>query len=159
MADDFEYSGPPIQWTLAGADEAEQTENLEQVEPSPGFEHAQQLVFDTIARRAPTMVLDYTSQMVQQRALVDGIWHKMAPMDRESGDYMLATLKQMAGLNYKERRARQEGNFTALLRKIKYKVRVVTQGVKTGERVALYLDWKRPDSRKPGRSRHASQRV
>lgn len=144
MADDFEYIGPPIQWALAGANEAEQTENLEQVEPSPGFEHAQQLVFDAIARLAASTVLDFTAQQVHQRFLVDGIWHKMPPMDRESGDYMLATLKQMAGLNYKERRARQEGTFTAFVRKTKFKVRLVSQGVKTGERIALYLDWKHP---------------
>jgi type II secretory ATPase GspE/PulE/Tfp pilus assembly ATPase PilB-like protein len=143
MPDEFEYSGPPIQWTLAGADETAQAENLEQVESSPGFEHAQQLVFDAVARLALTTVLDYTSKAVQKRFQADGIWHKMPPMDRESGDAMLATLKQMAGLNDKERRAKQEGSFTALIRKTKYKVRLVSQGVKTGERVAVYLDWKR----------------
>ena len=144
MSDDFEYSGPTIQWTLAGDDETQQEENLDQVEESFGFDHAQQLVADTVARLAPTTVLDFTSRMVQQRAQVDGIWHKLPPMDRESGDLMLATLKQMAGLNVKERRQRQEGSFTALIRKTKYKVRLVSQGVKTGERVAVYLDWKQP---------------
>ena len=144
MSDDFEYSGPAIQWTLAGDDATQQEENLDKVEESFGFDHAQQLVADTVARLALTTVLDFTSKMVAQRAQVDGIWHKLPPMDRESGDQMLATLKQMAGLNYKERRARQEGSFTALIRKIKYKVRLVSQGVKTGERVAIYLDWKRP---------------
>ena len=139
MSDDFEYSGPEIQWTLAGDDNS-----LEQVEESFGFDHAQQLVADTVARLALTTVLDYSSKMVQQRAQVDGIWHKLPPMDRESGDQMLATLKQMAGLNEKERRARQEGSFTALIQKTKFKVRLVSQGVKTGERVAIYLDWKRP---------------
>ena len=144
MSDDFEYSGPAIQWTLAGDDATQQEENLDKVEESLGFDHAQQLVADTVARQALTTVLDFTSKMVAQRAHVDGIWHKLPPMDRESGDQMLATLKQMAGLNVKERRQRQEGSFTALIRKIKYKVRLVSQGVKTGERVAIYLDWKRP---------------
>ena len=143
MPDEFEYSGPSIQWTLAVTDGADQAENLDQVESSPGHAHVQQLVFDAIARLAPTTVLDYTAQTVHKRALVDGIWHKFAPVDRETGDYMLATLKQMAGLNYKERRAPQEGSFTALVRKTKYKIRVLSQGVKTGERVAVYLDWKK----------------
>ena len=144
MSDDFEYSGPTIQWTLAGDDDAQQAENLETVEESLGYDHAQQLVADTVARLALTTILDFTSKMVAQRTQVDGIWHKLPPMDRESGDQMLETLKQMSGLNVKERRARQEGSFTALIRKIKYKVRIVSQGVKTGERVAIYLDWKRP---------------
>jgi len=139
MSEDFEYSGPSIQWTLAGGDE-----DLEQVEESLGYDHAQQLVADTVARLALTTVLDYSSKMVQQRAQVDGIWHKLPPMDRESGDLMLVTLKQMAGLNPKERRAKQEGSFTGLIGKIKYKIRLVSQGVKTGERVGIYLDWKRP---------------
>ena len=80
MSDDFEYSGPTIQWTLAGDDETQQEENLDQVEESFGFDHAQQLVADTVARLAPTTVLDFTSRMVQQRAQVDGIWHKLPPI-------------------------------------------------------------------------------
>lgn len=148
MPDDFEYSGPAIQWTLAGDDETQQAETLDQAEESFGYDHAQQLVADSVARLAPKTILDYTSRAVMQRTHVDGIWHKLPPMDRESGDEMLETLKLMAGLNPKERRANQEGNFTALIRKTKYKVRLVSQGVKTGERVALYLDWKRdiPDT-------------
>jgi len=65
-------------------------------------------------------------------------------MDRETGDYMLATLKQLAGVDYRERRARQTGNFGTMYLKKKQKFKLVSQGIKTGERVALYLDYKRP---------------
>ena len=134
----------PIQITPAGETAEEQDATLEVVEPSPGFPAAARLLAEAIEKEAITTVLDFTPQQVSLRFLIDGLWHSGTPMDRETGDFMLATLKKIAGLEYRERRARQEGKFTTLYRKKKQQVRLVSQGIKTGERVAIYLDWKKP---------------
>lgn len=135
---------PPIEFTAAGATPEEQKTNLKIVEPSPGFEPAADLVSEAIVKNADVTVLDFNQQQVVVRFQIDGLWHAGVPMDRETGDYMLASLKQLAGLDYRERRARQEGNFGTLYLKIRQKFKLVSQGIQTGERVALYLDYKRP---------------
>lgn len=135
---------PPIQLTAAGADEKEQKANLDRVIPSPGFPTCVHVICDAIEKRSDTTVFDFTPQLVNIRYRIDGIWHNMPQMDRETGDYMMATLKQLAGMNYRERRARQEGNFQGLLMKRKYKCRVVSQGIKSGERIALYINIPQP---------------
>ena len=112
---------PPIHFTAAGRDEKEQQANLAIVTPSPGFPTAVHLICDAIEKRSDTTVFDFMPQVVNIRYRIDGIWHNMPPMDRETGDFMMATLKQLAGMNYRERRARQEGRFQALLMKRKYK--------------------------------------
>ena len=143
MAYDEDYI-PPIQFTPAGDSEEEQSAVLKIVKPSPGFPRTAQILAEAIEKDSHTTVLDFTPQQVSIRFQIDGVWHPGTPMDRETGDYMLATLKKIAGLEYRERRARQEGKFKTLYLKNKQQVRVVSQGIKTGERVAIYLDWKKP---------------
>jgi type II secretory ATPase GspE/PulE/Tfp pilus assembly ATPase PilB-like protein len=140
----FDEFTPPIEFTAAGATPEEQKTNLKIVKPSPGFDPAAELVSEAIIKNADVTVLDFNPQQVVLRFQIDGLWHSGAPMDRETGDYMLATLKQLAGLNYRERRARQEGGFGTLYLKNRQKFKVVSQGIQSGERVALYLDYKRP---------------
>ncbi|MEM9411410.1 MAG: ATPase, T2SS/T4P/T4SS family [Planctomycetota bacterium] len=135
---------PPIQFTAAGSDEKTQQENLERITPSPGYPTCVNLICDAIEKRSDTTVFDFTQQMVNIRYRIDGMWHSMPPMDRESGDLMMATLKQLAGMNYRERRAKQEGAFQSMLMKKKYKCRVISQGVPTGERIALYINIPQP---------------
>ena len=135
---------PPIQLTAAGDNPKEQRANLKRVTPSPGFPTCVHLICDAIEKRSDTTVFDFTPQVVNIRYHIDGTWHSMPQMDRETGDFMMATLKQLAGMNFRERRARQEGNFGALLMKKKYKCRVLSQGVKTGERIALYINIPEP---------------
>jgi len=47
-------------------------------------------------------------------------------------------------MNYQERRQRQKGKFEAVFEGSKIKCRVVSQGVATGERVALFTNRKKP---------------
>ncbi len=143
MAHDDDYI-PPIQFSPAGATPEDQKETLEIVKPSPGFPAAARLLAESIQKQAVITVLDFTPQQVTVRFQVDGLWHPGASIDRETGDFMLATLKKVAGLNFRERRARQEGVFGTQYLKNKQKVRLVSQGIKIGERVAIYLDWKKP---------------
>ncbi len=142
MAND-DYNAP-IEFTAAGETDEQKEMNLRIVKPSPGFEPTEELVADAIVKDANVTVLDYTANQVNVRYQIDGIWHAGAPMDRETGDYMLATMKQLAGLDYRERVRRQEGNFGTFYGKMRQKFKLVSQGVQTGERVALYLDYKRP---------------
>ncbi len=134
----------PIEFTAAGATPEEQKTNLKIVKPSPGFEPAAELVSEAIIKDATVTVMDFSAQQVVVRFQIDGLWHSGTPMDRETGDYLLATLKQLAGLDYRERRARQEGKFGTLYLKVRQKFKLVSQGIPTGERVAIYLDYKRP---------------
>lgn len=144
MARNKHHDLPPIQLTAAGGSDKEKRANLKSVTPSPGFPTCVHLICDAIEKRSDTTVFDFTQQIVNIRYCIDGIWHSMPPMDRETGDFMMATLKQLAGMNYRERRARQEGNFGAMLMKRKYKCRLLSQGVKTGERIALYINIPEP---------------
>ncbi len=140
----FDEFTKPIEFTAAGTTPEEQKTNLKIVQPSPGFEPASELIAEAIIKDATVTVLDYTPQQVNVRFQIDGLWHAGVAMDRETGDYLLATIKQLAGLDYRERRARQEGNFGTMYQKHRQKFRLVSQGIQTGERVALYLDYKRP---------------
>ena len=144
MAKSKKYDLPPIQITAAGKTDEEQEHNLSVVAPSPGYPTAMHVLGDAIEKRSDTTVFDFTPQVVNIQYRIDGVWHKMPPMDRETGDFMMASLKQLAGMNYRERRARQEGRFQALLLKRKYKVRLQSQGIKSGERIAMYLNIPEP---------------
>ncbi|MGY8749311.1 MAG: ATPase, T2SS/T4P/T4SS family [Pirellulales bacterium] len=141
MFDDVQL---PIEFTAAGDTPEEQKTNLKIVKPSPGFEPASELVTEIILKDANVTVMDFSAQKVVTRFQIDGLWHAGGPMDREIGDYVLATLKQLAGLDYRERRQRQEGGFSTLYKKQKQKFKIVSQGIQAGERVAIYLDYKRP---------------
>lgn len=134
---------PPVKFEAAGETQEDRDYNLQLVEPSPGFPTLMLMAADVIMRYVDTAVFDFTPKAVAIRYLIDGIWHKMPAMDRESGDFMLATLKQLCGLNYRERRLRQEGSCKVLYFEKKFTFKVVSQGVPTGERVGIYIDRKK----------------
>ena len=131
---------PPITFVADGVNDDVRTANLEAVLPSPGFPDAAILIADAITKHADQILLDYTRDAVAIRYQVDGVWHPMPAKDRQSGDYMLASLKKLADLNYQERRARQEGEFKAKFHGRTTTCYFISQGVKTGERVAIRLD-------------------
>ncbi len=135
---------PPIRFVAAGETPEEKKAVLASIKPSPGYPTAAQMIAEAIEKRSDLTLMDFSPQKVSIRFQIDGIWHNMPPMDRETGDYMMATLKQMAGLNYRERRARQEGEFVAEYLRRKNKCRLVSQGVPNGERIAIYIDIPKP---------------
>ena len=134
----------PVEFTPAGETDEERDAVLEQLADSQGFPAATTIVAEAIHKDADVTVLDFTQQQVTVRFRVDGMWHPGVPMDRETGDYMLAVLKKLAGANYQERRKKQKGMFATAFLKGKQKFKLISQGTQTGERVALYLDYKRP---------------
>lgn len=140
----FDDNKPPIEFVPHGETEDIREANLALVEPSPGFVTAANFCCDIINKNADITVLDFSQQAVIVRFQIDGLWHGGPQMDRETGDYMLATIKQMAGMNFRERRQRQEGKFKTIYHKKGQTFKLVSQGVPTGERVALYLEIKKP---------------
>ena len=98
---ELEIEFPEVTFVAAGDNPEERESNRELVEESPGFPTASILVADAILRRADTVMLDYSAQAVKVRFQIDGLWQTMPPMDRRTGDYMLAAIKQLAGMNYK----------------------------------------------------------
>ena len=89
---------------------------------------------DAIARRVDQIALEYTAEAVAVRYLVDGLWHEMPVMDRQTGDAALYALKQLASLDPADRRSKQTGQFGISVPGRKLKVELTSQGVKTGER-------------------------
>jgi len=129
--------GVPIDFTPAGANAAERQSNLIRSRQSEAYLEFKELLKMTQFKRAEQILMDFTREQVNSRILVDGTWHPLEPMDRPSGDALLASLKHMAGLNPAERRARQEGNFAWKSELGKAAVTVTSQGVPTGERVQV----------------------
>jgi len=143
MAKNRQIELPPIEFEAAGSTSKEQKKLLATVEPTEGFPLMTLMCVDLIMRRVDLALFDFSAQAVPFRYQIDGVWMPMPGMDRESGDPMMASLKQLAGMNWQDRRTRQEGKFRALYAKQRYEFRIVSQGVKTGERVAVYVGRKR----------------
>ncbi len=136
---------PPMVLQGGGSTPAQSELNLVKVLPSPGYPFMVLFlanVFQTWAQRA---ILDYTSQQVNIRYQVDGIWNELPPMDRESGDYMLASMKQLANMDFRQRDERQDGKFKAQLNGRKYTVTIQCRETASGERVQLLIDLPRPE--------------
>jgi type II secretory ATPase GspE/PulE/Tfp pilus assembly ATPase PilB-like protein len=96
-------------------------------------------VADAVDRRADKIMLDFASETVAVRYQIDGVWHESDAQDRETGDETLAVFKQLAALDIKERRKRQEGHFRAGYKNNAYNASLVAQGTKNGERVIIHL--------------------
>ena len=139
-----QQSLPPLKIIPVGDDQDEREARLQSVQPSPGYPYVVFLLADAITKRADLVLMDFTTNNVAIRYQVDGIWHNMPVLAREQGDYLLAALKQIAGLDYRERRQRQSGSFSAEYMKEKHKCRITSQGIAAGERVAMEIDRKKP---------------
>jgi len=113
---------------------------------NPGFGHAHVVLWEAMNARADKVMLDYTRDGVAQKYSIDGIWVPAGGRDRMSGDAMLVAMKQFAGVNPAERRARQTGAFGFKHNKEKFKVILTTQGVATGERVLIDVKHQKKDA-------------
>jgi type II secretory ATPase GspE/PulE/Tfp pilus assembly ATPase PilB-like protein len=132
--------GPPVNFTgQGGKTDRENTANTLLAKQSPGFPVARELIADMMDHRADAVMLDYTEAAVGVRYQIDGIWHVYEPLDRPSGDPMLAVFKTVAALNANQRQAKQEGTFAVEYKGTKRNCRIVSQGVQTGERAVIQL--------------------
>lgn len=132
--------GPDVDLSgRGGEDDRANQANLLTARQSPGYVHVKELIADLVGRGASRALLDYGAEAVTLRYMIDGVWHPGEPRDRESGDVMLAVMKQLANLDTGERKKKQKGEFGAVYEKKKYDCIVESQGVKTGERVVASL--------------------
>ncbi len=144
--------GPPVNFTaMGGKNQQEDTGNLLTARQSPGYVWAKEIISDALGHRADKIMLDYSKDKVGIRHQIDGVWHNVEPLERESGDVTLAVMKTLAALDPNQRRARQEGKFGVVVEveaeaeaeaKAKaenYTCAITSQGTKTGERVVLQL--------------------
>ena len=75
------------------------------------------------------------------RYQIDGVWHDRAPIDRASGDPVLAVFKGLAALKVEDRRSRQSRHRSASRPARKSSpARSRSQGTQTGERVLLQFE-------------------
>ena len=135
---------PPMTLKPGGSTPAAQWVNGEKILSAPGYPTLVLILADAFANWVQTIALDFTAHHATIRFQIDGIWRDMPPMDRQTGDYMLVVLKQLADLDFRERDERQDGSFTAELFLKKYKCKVRCQPVPTGERVAINIELPRP---------------
>jgi type II secretory ATPase GspE/PulE/Tfp pilus assembly ATPase PilB-like protein len=136
---DYEKGAPVDMMAIDAPDERTNQANLITARQSPGYLLVKELVAEMADRRSDRTMLDYTQQTVMTRQLIDGVWHNGRTTDRESGDVMLAVIKVLSNLDMTDRRKKQSGRFGAKYKAHSYVLPVVSQGVKTGERVVIDL--------------------
>lgn len=132
--------GEAVDFIAMGADDpTTDNANLLSARNSPGYLLLKDLVADMSRRRSERVLLDFSQQGVAVKHEIDGMWHNGEVVDRESGDVMLAVMKTLSNLDVRERRQKQEGKFAAKFEGNSFLCPITTQGVKTGERVIMYL--------------------
>ena len=132
--------GADIDFTPAGETEADRQANLIRARQSPSFVVLKDMLAEILLKRADTVLIDYSQTQATPRILVDGTWHPIPPMDRQTGDAVLYSLKYLAGLNPADRRNKQSGRLAIKSPEYgKRKLDVITQGIPNGERVQIKL--------------------
>lgn len=129
--------GAEVSFTAAGADKNAKQANLIRARQSSAYAELKDLLVHTQFKRAQQVLLDFTRDAVNGRILVDGTWHPLQPMDRQTGDAILEGMKNLAGLNPQDRRGKQSGGFAFKSSRGKADAQLSTQGVPTGERAHL----------------------
>ncbi|MFM8253566.1 MAG: ATPase, T2SS/T4P/T4SS family [Planctomycetota bacterium] len=128
---------PPVSFSAAGPDNATQQANLITTRQSPLFTFAMATVAEALVRRADVLMLNFTREAMAARILVDGFPYDLKPMDRQTGDGMLACFKKLGNLNPAERRAKQEAKYGVEFQGQKLNLFFTSQGVPTGEQVII----------------------
>ncbi|MBP88013.1 MAG: general secretion pathway protein GspE [Planctomycetaceae bacterium] len=136
---------PPVTFVPRGAPDNQQDQgNLLAAKQSPGFPMSGGVFAHCLSRRGERLMLDFTAQGVGVRFEIDGVWLNADPMDRQTGNAVLAVYKTITNLNVQDRRSKQEGTFGAEFSGGKFNCEFVSQGVKTGERVLIKINPKKP---------------
>lgn len=131
---------PPVTFTPMGAPDKQQDQgNLLAVKPSPAFPIAGGVISHCLTKRGERLLMDFNAQACLVKFEVDGVWVNADPMDRATGDAVLAIFKKIANLNPQDRKSKQEGKFGVEWTNNKLNAFISTQGVPTGERVLIKL--------------------
>ena len=131
--------GIQIEFSAGGSDPQRAQANLIAARQNPFFLQMKEFVNDFMAKRADRVLMEFAQQGVAIQYDIDGIWIKMQPRDRQTGDAILYAFKQLADLNPMDRQNRQDGDFEAAIGKKKVAINLSSAGVPTGERVMLKI--------------------
>ena len=132
--------GVELDFTPAGDTDADRQSNLIRARQSPGFVVLKDLITEILLKRADTVLIDYSQAQATPRIFVDGTWHPLPPMDRQTGDTVLYSMKYLGGLDPADRRNKQVGRFAIKSPDFgKRKIDIITQGIPNGERVQLKI--------------------
>ena len=136
---------PKVAFDVArGGDPEAAKAQFEQATAAEAYPQACTLVAAAIKARAGEILLECTQQNITVHQQVDGVMRAAETLERAVGDAVFAVLKTIAGLDPKERRKRQSGQCITLIEGKPWPCRIVSQGVPTGERMQLSLDYGRP---------------
>lgn len=134
---------PAIDFKPPASNSQEQQGVLISSRAIPQFGSAVMLVAHALNSRADQVLMDFTAQGAAVRFRVDGLWEKMPPMDRETGDGVLAVLKRLMLLNPMDRRSLQKGKLPLKFKAVDWIVLFASQGVSNGERVLIHIQPKK----------------
>lgn len=110
----------------------------------PQYGVAVMVIAHAINSRADQILFDFSAQGCAVRYRVDGLWEKMPPMDRETGDGMLIVLKRLFLLNPADRRSKQRGKLPTRFKSVDWVLQFTSEGIPSGERALVVIDTKKP---------------
>jgi type II secretory ATPase GspE/PulE/Tfp pilus assembly ATPase PilB-like protein len=102
-----------------------------------GYKTAHEILSDAIWRRASSIVFSPTAQDYQVAYNVDGASLKQPSIARDQMGYFIHFVKELAGLDTKEKRKPQKGKFKIRQKKDDTSWEVTTAGSTAGEQVRL----------------------
>jgi type II secretory ATPase GspE/PulE/Tfp pilus assembly ATPase PilB-like protein len=102
-----------------------------------GYKTAYEILSDAIWRRASSIVFSPTAQDYQIAYNVDGTSLKQPSIARDQMGYFIRFIKDLAGLDTKEKRKPQKGKFKIRQKKDDTQWEVMTAGSTAGEQVRL----------------------
>ena len=132
--------GISMEFSPGGEDSQRSQANLIAARQNPFFIQIKEVLNDIASKRSERVQLDYTQQAVAVRYEVDGVWIKMPPRDRQSGDSILYGLKQLANMNPQDRQTSQKGDFKFEIDGKKIQLMISSSGTQTGERVIMKVN-------------------
>jgi type II secretory ATPase GspE/PulE/Tfp pilus assembly ATPase PilB-like protein len=135
---------PPVEFKPAAPSTQLQQGVLISCRAIPQYGTAVMVVAQAINSRADQILLDFTAQGAAVRFRVDGLWEKMPPLDRETGDGMLVVLKRLFMLNPGDRRSKQRGKLPTKFKGVDWVLQFTSEGVPSGERALIVIETKKP---------------
>lgn len=127
--------GPPIELEASDKDLDQQTLTARTVlsRNDPGFNELRRIIFNALDRKADGIMFDFQAEETIVREQIDGVWIDVAPLNAEAGANLKNSGKYLIGGRIEETRARQQGLFTAIIKKkTKFDAELTFQGTAAG---------------------------
>ncbi|MBM3994060.1 MAG: type II/IV secretion system protein [Planctomycetes bacterium] len=138
--EDAKIEGVPVRFMSRSATgEAEESERVERLRESKGYQAALRLVWDAIQRRATDIHLEPTAKDMPVRFRIDGVMTTIEPLTRTMGDAIVNIFKVLCNLDITEKRKPQDGSFSAQVEDRLVEFRVATAGAVAGEKLVMRI--------------------